>query len=92
MSGGSVGENIEAFEFSRVTLSGGSVGRDLVAFELSTILIVGSDFAVDGVPVDYGPIAAMDGVLTGTLQSGDPIATSSATTAVRSALAPPRTA
>ena len=37
----------------------------------SIVTIVGRDFAVDGVPVDYGPIAAIDGTLTGTLASGD---------------------
>jgi hypothetical protein len=47
------------------------VGILVVASDSSTLTIVGTDFAVDGDPVDYGPIAASSGVLTGTLESGD---------------------
>jgi hypothetical protein len=71
MSGGSVGDNLGAFESSTLTVSGGTVGILVVASDSSTLTIVGTDFAVDGDPVDYGPIAASSGVLTGTLESGE---------------------
>jgi len=54
-------------------MSGGSVGADILAYDSSNITIVGSGFAVDNVPVPDGPIAATSGVLTGTLESGEPI-------------------
>jgi hypothetical protein len=73
MSGGSVANILEALSSSTVTMSGGSVGGEFEAFEFSTITVRGTGFAVDGVPVGFGPIAATEGRLTGTLESGEPL-------------------
>jgi len=54
-------------------MSGGSVGEAIRADDSSTITVLGTGFAVDGVSVSFGPIAAMSGTLTGTLESGEPI-------------------
>jgi hypothetical protein len=73
MSGGTVGDSISAFDSSTVTMSGGVAGSNLFALDAAKLIIVGSDFKVDGVPVPFGDLAALSGVLTGTLASGDPI-------------------
>jgi hypothetical protein len=81
LTGGAVGSNtrtpwsygLTAFESASVTISGGSVGGALQAYDSSSITIIGAGFAVDGVPVDFGPIAATSGRLTGTLSSGEGI-------------------
>jgi hypothetical protein len=81
LTGGAVGSNtrtpwsygLTAFESASVTISGGSVGGDLQAYDSSSITIIGAGFAVDGVPVDFGPLAATTGTLTGMLESGEPI-------------------
>ena len=54
-------------------LSGGTIFGDIIALDSSNITIFGTDFAVDGVPVGYGPLSIKTGILTGTLLSGDPI-------------------
>jgi hypothetical protein len=56
-----------------IAWTGGTISGDLVAYDSSQIVIFGSGFAVDGSPVGFGPITALDGTLTGTLLSGDPI-------------------
>jgi hypothetical protein len=71
VSGGTV-RILGAADSSTITMSGGTASR-FVASDSSTIMIVGSGFAVDGVPVPYGDLAADSGTLTGTLASGDPI-------------------
>jgi hypothetical protein len=70
VSGGDV-RFVTSFNWSRVTLSGGSRLAMLEAKGSSVITLVGSGFAVDGVPVPYGDLAAPTGFLTGTLASGD---------------------
>lgn len=58
-----------------IDLSGGAVGEyvSLGARDSSRIRVFGSAFAVDGVPVEYGPLTATEGELSGLLASGDPI-------------------
>jgi hypothetical protein len=73
MSGGSVMGELAALDSSSVTMSGGHVVSDLIAAHSSTVRIIGTGFAVDGVLVDFGPIAATYGTVTGTLKSGEPI-------------------
>jgi sulfatase modifying factor 1 len=79
LSGGSVRDFVVAEGSSRVTMRGGSVQGvytffgDLLADDSSRFTIIGTDFAVDGVPVAYGPISATEGRLTGTLASGEPL-------------------
>ncbi len=76
---GSIGYDLYAFDYSQVELTGGSIGNFLSAREYSQVTIFGSDFAVDGIPVGYGPITEgtinelgmLTGTLTGTLQYGD---------------------
>lgn len=58
---------------SRLVYEGGQIGG-ITAFSGGIALIFGSEFAVGGVPVGLGPIAASDGVLTGRLRSGEAIA------------------
>jgi hypothetical protein len=54
-------------------MSGGQVQQFIYAANNATIEIIGSNFAVDGNPVPYGDLADSSGVLTGTLESGEPI-------------------
>jgi len=71
MSGGRNDGVIYAFDTSSVELSGGTIFADIIALDSSNITIFGTDFAVDGVPVGYGPLSIKTGILTGTLLSGD---------------------
>ena len=71
MSGGRNGGVIYGFDTSSVELSGGTIFGDIIALDSSNITIFGTDFAVDGVPVGYGPLSIKTGILTGTLLSGD---------------------
>jgi len=75
MRGGSVAGAVTPSGHSSVVITGGSVGGIIAPDESSTVTIVGTGFAVDGVPVDFGPILAKSGTLTGTLESGEPIDT-----------------
>ncbi len=43
----------------------------ILARDSSTITIVGDGFEVDGAPVPFGDLTALQGTLTGTLQSGN---------------------
>ena len=71
MSGGWVGL-LASQQQSDIRLTGGAIGNGgILAFHESNIVIVGTNFAVDGNPVGYGPLAPTDGILTGTLLSGD---------------------
>ncbi len=45
----------------------------LEVYDEAVATITGLDFAVDGVPVDYGSITATSGVLTGTNTNGSPL-------------------
>jgi len=80
MTGGSAW-NIEAYGSATMTIRGGSVvpepasvWPEVFAGDASKIQIVGREFAIDGDPAPPGPIAAPSGRLTGTLESGEPIA------------------
>ena len=75
ISGGSIDSWIIASGSSKVTMSGGwlAEGHQIVAEDSATIRIFGTGFAVGGTPVGYGPIAASEGYLTGTLLAGSPI-------------------
>jgi hypothetical protein len=73
MSGGTVGDSVSAYDFSTITISGGVAMSSLYALDSSTMIFFGGSFMVDGVPVPFGELAALTGVLTGTLASGDPI-------------------
>ena len=72
-------EDVFAHDTSTVTIRGGVIAAvpqgpfDIHAEEASSINISGSGFAVDGVPVPFGPIAATTGTLTGILASGEAI-------------------
>ena len=71
MSGGWV-DLLASQQQSDIRLTGGAIGNGgILAFHESNIVIVGMNFAVDGNPVGYGPLAQTDGILTGTLLSGD---------------------
>jgi len=69
-----------ADDSSTVTIRGGSVGAVdyMEARGSSLVTIVGQNFAVNGTPVDFGILGLPEGAaianLTGTLESGDPIA------------------
>ncbi len=73
MEGGRVNGFVYAFDRSSVEISGGTIFSDIIALDSSNIFIFGTNFAVDGVPVGYGPLSFLTGTLTGTLLSGDPI-------------------
>jgi uncharacterized protein YaiE (UPF0345 family) len=72
ISGGSIAYDLNAFNDSEILVIGGSIGDSLNIQNNARITISGSDFAIDGVPVDYGIYTALDypsGTLTGTLTS-----------------------
>lgn len=71
ISAGSIGREILALCSSNVTISGGSLGAYLHAREWSTITIYGSEFKINDIPIDYGPITVNSGHLIGTLASGE---------------------
>jgi len=73
LSGGTVTGDIDAWDSSSFTWNGGTVAGEVFAGDTATLTIDGTDFQVDGVPVPMGDLSAMTGVLTGTLESGDPI-------------------
>jgi hypothetical protein len=74
MSGGEVGGDLIADDSSTIEMRGGTLGGRLYASgSASVIEIRGSNFSVDGTPVPLGDLTASTGVLTGTLESGDPI-------------------
>jgi hypothetical protein len=79
MSGGHV-DSLFVNDSSKVTMSGGTIGPDLRLINLAELIIDGSDFAIDGIPFDYGNITSIFGgstlnepfrTLTGTLANGD---------------------
>lgn len=71
MSSGWVQERLVARDSAALTMTGGLVGGVLAAEDFSTLMIVGSGFAVDGTPVPFGNLTALNGTLTGTLASGE---------------------
>ena len=75
INGGLVLGSLAAQDSSTITVTGGEVRGDILAFHSSAITIVGTGFAVDGGPVGYGMIMALDGMLTGMLDSGEMINT-----------------
>ena len=58
---------------AEVYLNGGTLEGHFISFHDSVITIEGSGFAVDGEPVPLGVLDYDTGVLTGTLESGDPL-------------------
>jgi hypothetical protein len=77
VTGGTVVGGIFPNDGSHVTIRGGTFVGGLQARDDpgERFIIFGNHFAVDGQPVPFGPIAALGGTLTGTLQSGEPIET-----------------
>lgn len=73
VEGGTILVQLGAANRGRVTLRGGGVGTQLTATDGGVVTIFGSDFAVDGVAVPFGPITSDRGLLTGTLESGEPV-------------------
>ena len=82
MSGGTIWGGLYATDGSQVNWSGGTVGGFLYSYRGSDFTINGVDFAIDGVPIEYGNITSMLGgvpnnepwrTLTGTLANGDAI-------------------
>jgi hypothetical protein len=71
-TGGSIAGILAANESGEVVWSGGSLGGSVIAYGDSSIRVRGDGFAVDGVPVAYGPLADPEGVLSGMLASGQP--------------------
>ncbi len=80
ITGGTIGNDLYTLDSSRVTITGGTIGNDLFLGNDSILTIKGYDFAIDGIPVDFGNISSMLGGhfdnepyrrLTGTLLSGD---------------------
>ena len=43
--------------------------------DTGTVSLYGDDFLIDGMPVDYGPISATEGTVSGTLSGGDSLST-----------------
>lgn len=80
MSGGTLGTEdpgwyfgiLSAHDSASFTLSGGMLlGNTWIEAEDSSLIkIVGNAFAVDGAPVAYGNLIALNGVLTGMLANG----------------------
>jgi hypothetical protein len=73
MTGGTVLDTIHALASSTFTMTGGTVSGAFEAHDSSVITLVGRSFRVDGSPVPYGDLTALNGTLTGTLASGDPV-------------------
>jgi hypothetical protein len=79
ISDGLIAVDLYATNYSQVEITGGSIGEIISAREYSQVTIFGSDFAVDGIPIGYGPITEgtinelgmLTGTLTGTLVNGD---------------------
>ncbi|MBL7107493.1 MAG: PEP-CTERM sorting domain-containing protein [Phycisphaerae bacterium] len=78
ISGGTIQGFVENNGSEQITISGGSIGGDIWAGSGSddegVITFVGSDFAINGLSVDYGQYFHSDfasGILTGTLSNGD---------------------
>jgi hypothetical protein len=74
ISGGSVDTYVYAHNDSRMTISGGTFGEYLWAQNQGLITLMGTNFAVNGVPVEYGSYASSfgsSGIITGTLANGD---------------------
>ena len=70
MSGGYVGENLNVWDDCQFVWQGGTVAGELDGAN-GQLEVRGSDFAIDGIPVDFGPVAQTTGFLTGRLESGD---------------------
>ena len=68
--------NFIAYEAGLIDLSGATLNEyvNLGARDTSRIRLFGFDFAVSEAPVSFGTLEAHTGTLSGTLQSGDPIA------------------
>jgi len=79
ISGGLISGTNEALwvhEDSRTIVSGGIIEGNIILQNRSCIEFIGRDFAIDGIPFDYGEynansVSANYGVLTGTLGNGD---------------------
>jgi len=76
VTGGAIYQGVDADGPATVELKGGEIGGILYAKGMSTIRIFGSGFAVNGAPVDPGELEAMNGTLTGTLDSDDALSVS----------------
>jgi hypothetical protein len=71
VTGGAIHQGVDADGPVTVEIKGGEISGNLYAKQTSTIRVFGSGFAVNGVPVDPGELEAMNGMLTGTLDSDD---------------------
>jgi hypothetical protein len=68
-----MGRSLFANGMSRIDFSGGSLADDIQSNGESIVRIFGANFAVDGAPVPFGPVAALAGTLTGELADGSPL-------------------
>jgi len=79
ITGGLIASDIYAFGDSYIEIYGSMIEDILNVRDNSLVEIYGSNFAVDGIPVGYGPITEgtinelgmLTGTLTGTLDSGE---------------------
>lgn len=72
IKGGLIGQDLGATGSSLVELRGGFVLGDLIATNSGVLTVYGQNFALDGMPIGPGFLAA-DGELTGTLQFDFPV-------------------
>jgi PEP-CTERM motif-containing protein len=71
ISGGSMTDDTaNLYGHSQLTITGGSFSVGILLHSDSQLFIYGSDFKLDQIPVDYGPIQTSFGILTGNLPNG----------------------
>jgi hypothetical protein len=75
LRGGRVGGELAGNDSAALVWSGGVVEGRLKPYGSATLTVLGSGFAVDGVPVGDGLLPAQEGILSGTLASGEAFAT-----------------
>jgi hypothetical protein len=76
MLGGTVYHDLDISGTSRFEWSGGNVGRNLYVTTTANLTIEGTNFAINGIPVNFGQYYASDfssGILTGILANSDVI-------------------
>lgn len=71
ISGGHVIQELRVFGSAQVAYSGGSFDLGIIVGENGILTIEGTDFAVDGIPVDFSKVNISSGHITGMLDSGD---------------------
>ncbi len=71
MEGGFLSDDLEVE--GTAILRGGELFGDLIADPGGEVQIIGSNFELWGNPVGFGDLVPLSGMLTGTLESGDPV-------------------